>query len=105
MIRWLLDHELRYVKWIILAAVLLLGGCATTTIETPIGRYTSSRNSAVDHLYIKITKLPDGTEVTEVIVGGASGDASTVIDAQAAMLRAAILAAFEAGLKGVVPGG
>lgn len=83
---------------------LLWGGCASTTIETPIGSYTSTRDSMLDELYIEITKAPDGTETTVVQVNGAIGLASPVIDAQTEMFRAIVEAAFAAGLK-AAPGG
>ncbi len=83
--------------------VLLLSGCATTTIETPIGKYTSNRDAELDHLRIEIIETPDG-KTTIVEVGGASGQASSVIDAQTEFLRAVIEAAFTAGIK-AAPGG
>ena len=83
---------------------LLWGGCASTTIETPIGTYTSTRDSMLDELYIEITKSPDGTETTIVQVNGAKGLASPVIDAQNEMFRAIIEAAFAAGLKAAPSG-
>lgn len=86
------------------ALVLVLIGCASTTIETPIGRYTSTRDSQLDELYIEITKSPDGTETTIVQVNGAKGSASSAIDAQTELLRVLIEAAFSAGLK-AAPGG
>lgn len=88
----------------ILTLVLLLGGCATTTIETPIGTYTSSRDSELDDLRIEIIETPDGGKTTIVEIGGASGQASSVIDSQTELWRAMIKAAFAAGLK-AAPGG
>lgn len=84
--------------------LLMLCGCASTTIETPIGTYTSTRDSQLDELYIEITKLPDGTETTIVQVNGAKGSASSVINSQTELLRALIEAAFSAGLE-AAPGG
>ncbi len=86
----------------LLAAIAILGliGCAPiTTIETPIGTYTSTRDSMLDELHIEITKALDGTETTVVHVNGASGQSSPVIDSQTELLRAMIEAAFSAGLK------
>lgn len=90
--------------WAVAALAILLCGCASTTIETPIGTYTSTRDSMLDELYIEITKTLDGTETTIVQVNGAKGSASSVIDAQTNLLRAAIEAGFAAGLK-AIPGG
>ena len=90
-------------------ALVFATGCASTTIETPIGRYTSTRDSQLDELTIVIDKQPDGGEHTEVRVGGAAGDASTVIDAQTEMLRAFFEAAYMTGLRAAtsagIPGG
>lgn len=89
---------IRIVFTIVAAALMLLSGCATTTIDTPIGRYTSSRDSQLDELRIEIIETPDGGKTTIVEVGGASGQASTVIDSQTELIRA-IVEAFAAGLK------
>ena len=86
------------------AYCVVLIGCASTSIETPIGTYTSSRDSELDELYIEISKSPDGTETTIVQVNGAKGSASSVIDSQTELLRVLIEAAFSAGLK-AAPGG
>ena len=79
--------------------VFLLSGCASTTIDTPIGTYHSTRDSMLDELYIEITKAPDGTETTIVQVNGARGSASSVINAQTDLLQALIEASFAAGRK------
>ena len=89
---------------IVAAALILLSGCATTTIETPIGTYTSSRDSQLDELRIEIIETPDGGKTTIVEVGGASGRASSVIDSQTDFLRALFEAGFAAGRK-AAPGG
>ena len=83
----------------IIGVALVLSGCATTTIDTPIGRYTSSRDSDLSDLRIEIVETSDGHKTTIVEVGGASGQASSVIDAQTELLRAMIEAVFAAGLK------
>ena len=86
---------------VVLAAIAITGltGCASTTIETPIGTYTSTRDSQLDELRIEIIETPDGGKTTIVEVGGASGQSSPVIDSQTQLLRAMIDAAFSAGLK------
>lgn len=80
-----------------------LGGCASTTLHTPIGDYTSTKDTQLDHLIITIEKHADGSETTHVEVGGAGGQASTVIAAQGAIIQAAIEAGMAAGAKAVVP--
>jgi len=82
---------------------ILLSGCASTTIETPIGRYTSTRDSQLDELLIVIDRQPDGGEHTEVLVGGAAGRSSSVIDAQTDMLRAFFEAAYSLGVRAAMP--
>ncbi len=90
----------------ILTSLLLLGGCASTTITTPSGVvYRSSKDMQADEVYYEHTIALDGTETRIFQLNGAKGTASTVIDSQTKMLRAAIQAAFAAGLKGAVPGG
>ena len=91
-------------RLILLAIATTLAGCAATTIETPIGTYTSTRDSMLDELYIEISKAPDGTETTIVQVNGAKGSASPVIGSQTDFLRALFEAAFAAGLR-AAPGG
>ncbi len=76
-----------------------LCGCALTSIETPIGKYWSTRDSTLDSMEIQIVEAPDGTKTTTVKIGGASGQASAVIAAQAELLRVGISAAFEAAAK------
>ena len=95
---------MRAISTFIVIAVALLSGCATTTIETPIGTYTSTRDSQLDKLRIEIVETPDGGKTTIVEVGEASGQASPVIDAQTEFLHALFEAAFAAGLK-AAPGG
>lgn len=74
-----------------------IGGCAFTSIETPIGKYVSTRDSSLDSLEIQIIEHPDGRKETIVKVGGASGQASPVVQAQAEVIRAAMEAAFTLG--------
>ena len=95
---------MHFVRSLILAPFLVAAGCATTTIDTPIGRYTSSRDSDLADLRIEIIETPDGGKKTIVELGAASGQASPVIEAQTELLRALVEAAFAAGLK-VAPGG
>ena len=102
--RWLELVVVGLVGLCTLGVILALGGCATTTIETPIGTYTSNRDSQLDELRIEIIETPEGGKTTIVEVGGASGRASSVIEAQTDLLRAAIEAAFAAGLR-AAPGG
>ena len=93
-------------RLILIATLITLAGCATTKIETPFGMaYESNRDSQLDKLYYEHTVAPDGTETTIWEVNGARGKASSVIDAQTDFLRAAVEAAFAAGLRGAVPGG
>jgi len=76
--------------------VIVLSGCARTTIQTPIGMYTSTRDSELDELHIEIIETPDG-KTTIVDVNGASGRASSVIDSQTEFFRTMMEAAFAAG--------
>ncbi len=77
--------------------IIMLGGCAFTSIETPIGKYISTRDSSLDSLEIQIIEHADGRKETIVKVGGASGQASPVVQAQAEVLRAAMEAVFALG--------
>ncbi len=79
------------------SAVCLLSGCTSTRLETPLGTYYSTRDSALESLVIEIIETPDGGKTTRVVVGGARGDASPVIQAQTDLVRAAMEAAFELG--------
>ena len=89
----------------IVVAFAFTAGCASTTIDTPIGSYTSTRDSQLDELRIVIDKQPGGGEHTEVLVGGAAGTASTVIDSQTRMLRAFFEAAYLTGLQAATRAG
>lgn len=87
----------------VIASIASASGCASTTLHTPIGDYTSTKDTQLDHLIITIEKHADGSETTHVEVGGAGGQASTVIAAQGAIIQAAIEAGMAAGAKAVVP--
>jgi len=73
-------------------AAVVLGGCAYTSIETPIGKYMSTRDSSLESLEVQIIEHADGRKETIVKVGGVSGQASPVVQAQAAVIQAAVQA-------------
>lgn len=83
--------------------VAAFSGCASTTLHTPIGDYTSTKDTQLDHLIITIEDTPDGGKRTHVEVNGATGSASPVIAAQGQIIQAAIEAGMAAGAKAVVP--
>ena len=88
----------RFVLFLGMAAFCLLGGgCAFTSIATPIGKYMSTRDSSLENLEIQIIEHPDGRKETIVKIGGASGQASPVVQAQAAAIQAAVQAGFGIG--------
>ena len=80
-------------------------GCATTTIRTPVGTYSSDRDSTLEGLEIEVIEIhADGTKKkTSIKVGKASGTASSVIDAQAALLSVGIQAGIELSKRAAGP--
>lgn len=91
-----------------LASVLLLGGCAQTTLKSPLFEYGSTKDIYFDSVDITVVEEGEGPtwkKTTEIHVRGGKGQASSVIDAQAVLLGAAIRAGVDAALKGAVPGG
>lgn len=84
-------------------AVFALFGCAQTSIETPIGVYKSTKDAMLDELHIEITETAAGDKQTTVIVNGANGNASKVIEAQSAIVGAAIQAAVKAAAESASP--
>jgi hypothetical protein len=86
--------------------MISLQGCSATYLKTPLGSYLSNRDSSIDELHVVVEEPSDvGTKRTEVKVNGASGQSSPVVDAQAALLRAAIEGAVSGATKAAIAGG
>lgn len=89
-------------RLLLLVCCLLLGGCASRTIEVQDwGRYHSSLNSEIDDFELIIDK-PDGTHV-EVRWGKSVADPAMTIEAQALLMQEIIPSIIEGILKGLVP--
>lgn len=85
-------------RFFLLLCGLFCASCSYTRIDRHADgtfRYVSTRDSALDSLRL----MRDGEGAFELEINGASGQASSVIDAQASFLRALADAAFEAGLR------
>ena len=88
------------------AAVGALQGCSATYLRTPLGSYLSNRDTSIDELHVIVDEPVElGMKRTEVKVNGAAGQSSPVVDAQAALLRAAIEGAVSGATKAAIGGG
>jgi hypothetical protein len=84
--------------------LILLLGCAMTTIEIPLpdGRrayYSSTRDSDISGLHIEM--LADGT--VKIDLEGASGQASPVVQAYGEVMAAGIKSLVEGAAAGASP--
>jgi hypothetical protein len=85
-------------------AVLSITGCASTAIRTPYGTYTSTKDVSLTEFKLLVELREDGQpSKIDVAWGGAKGNASDVIGAQAALLRAAFQAGMDLARSAPVP--
>lgn len=75
-------------KRLLVCVVLAFGGCARTSLVTPIASYASDKDVAIEGLKFKMTK-PDGT-VIEAEVKRWGGNASGVDAIQADSINKAL---------------